>query len=104
MIQEPRACQTVDLGKAVDLSVDLIFKVKHRDEKLQYKWLVDDEEIREDDGRYKLKESGILSIQEFERKCEETYQCVISTTSQPVLSVTTEVQLQLTGKIATAHW
>ena len=104
MIQEPRACQTVDLGKAVDLSVDLIFKVKHRDEKLQYKWLADDEEIKEDDGRYKLKESGILSIQEFERECEETYQCVISTTSQPVLSVTTEVQLQLTGKIATAHW
>ena len=104
MIQEPRACQTVDLGKAVDLSVDLIFKVERSDEKLKYKWLVDDEEIEEDDGRYKLKESGVLSIQEFAKELEETYQCVISTTSEPVLSVTTEVQLQLTGKIATAHW
>ena len=104
MIQEPRACQTVDLGKAVDLSVDLIFKVQCSDEKLKYKWLVDDEEIEENDGRYKLKESGVLSIQEFARELEGKHQCVISTTSQPVLSVTTEVQLQLTGKIATAHW
>ena len=103
MIQEPCACQTVDLGKAVDLSVDLIFKVERSDKKLKYKWLVDDEEIEEDDGRYKLKESGVLSIQEFAKELEETYQCVISTTSEPVLSVTTEVQLQLTGKMATAQ-
>ena len=104
MIQEPSACQTIDLGKAIDLSVDLLFKVKRSDEKLEYKWLVDDEEIEEDDGRYKLKESGVLSIQNFERKFEGNHRCVISTTSQPVLSVTAEVQLQLTGKIAKAHW
>ena len=104
MIQEPSACQTIDLGKAVDLSVDLIFKIKRSDEKLQYKWLVDDEEIEGDDGCYELKESGVLTIKEFESELEGNYQCVISTTSQPVLSVTTEVQLQLTGKIATAHW
>ena len=104
MIQEPSACQTVDLGKAVDLSVDLIFKVKHSDEKLQYKWLVDDEEIEDDDGRYELKKSGVLSIKEFENEIEGNHWCVISTTSQPVLSVTAEVQLQLTGKIAKAHW
>ena len=87
------------MGKAVDLSVDSIFKVKHSDEKLQYKWLVDDEEIEEDDGRYELKECGVLSIKEFENELEGQYQCVISTTSQPLLSVITEVQLQLTGKI-----
>ena len=92
------------MGKAIDLSVDLIFKVKRSDEKLQYKWLVDDEEIEEDDRSYKLKESGALYIQQFEKVLEGQYQCVISTTNQPVLSVTTEVQLQLTGKIATAHW
>ena len=103
MIQEPSACQTVDLGKAVDLSVDIIFKVKHSDEKVQYKWLVDDEEIEEDNGRYKLTESGVLSIQEFESELEGNHRCVISTTSQPVLSVTTEVQLQLTGRTAKAH-
>ena len=104
MIQEPNACRTIDLGKAVDLSIDLIFKVRHSDEKLQYKWLVDDEEIEEDDRRYKLKESGVLAIQEFEKDVEGQYQCVISTINLPVLSVITEVQLQLTGKIARAHW
>ena len=88
------------MGKAVELSVDVIFKVKHSDEKLQYKWLVDGEEIEEDDGCYKLKESGVLAIQEFENEAKGLYQCIISTT---VLSVSTEVQLQLTGKIATAH-
>ena len=104
IIQEPRACQTVDLGKAVDLSVDLIFKVERSDKKLKYKWLVDDEEIEEDDGRYKLKESGVLSIQEFEKEVEGVYKFKMSTTSKPVLSVSTEVQLQLTRKIAIAHW
>ena len=94
------------MGKAVDLSVDLIFKVKRSDEKLEYKWLVDDEEIEEDDGRYELKEGGVLSIKEFESELEGNHRCVISTTSQRVLSVTAEVQLQLTGKIllAKAHW
>ena len=94
------------MGKAVDheLSVDVTFKVKNGDEKLQYEWLVDDEEIEGDDGCYELKESGALSIQEFEKDLEGQYQCVISTTSQPVLSVSTDVQLQLKGKIATAHW
>ena len=88
------------MGKAVELSVDVLFNVKHSDEKLQYKWSVDDEEIEEDDGRYKLKESGVLAIHEFEEETKGLYQCIISTTK---LSVSTEVQLQLTGKIATAH-
>ena len=92
------------MGKAVDLSVDLIFKVKRSDEKLQYKWLVDDEEIEEDDGHYELKECGVLSIKEFESELEGNHRYVISTTSQPVLSVTAEVQLQLTGNISKAHW
>ena len=88
------------MGKAVELSVDVLFNVKHSDEKLQYKWLVDDEEIEEDDRRYKLKESGVLAIQEFEKEAKGLYHCIISTTK---LSVSTEVQLQPTGKIATAH-
>ena len=88
------------MGKAVELSVDVLFNVKHSDEKLQYKWSVDDEEIEEDDGRYHLKESGVIAIHEFEEETKGLYQCIISTTK---LSVSTEVQLQLTGKIAIAH-
>ena len=88
------------MGKAVELPVDVLFKVKHSDEKLQYKWSVDDEEIEEDDGRYKLKEFGVLAIQEFEKEAKGLYQCIISTTK---LSISTEIKLQLTSKIATAH-
>ena len=99
-MQEPRVCQSIDLGKAVELSVDVLFNVKHSDEKLQYKWSVDGEEIEEDDGCYQLKESGVLAIQEFENEAKGLYKCIISTS---LLSVCTEVQLQLTGKIATAH-
>ncbi len=101
IIQEPHDCQTIDLGKTVELSVDLIFKVKSSDEKLQYKWCFDDEEIEEDDECRKVKECGVLSIQEFEKQFEGKYRCIISTTSKPIQSVSTEVQLQLTGKIAT---
>ena len=104
IIQEPCAYQIIDLGKAVELSVDLIFKVKSSNEKLRYEWLVDDEKIEEDDGRYKLNESGVLSIQEFEKEVEGVYKFKMSTTSKPVLSVSTEVQLQPTRKIAIAHW
>jgi hypothetical protein len=89
------------LGKAVELSVDLMFKLKSSDEKLQYEWWFDDEEIEEDDEHCKVKESGVLSIQEFEKEFEGKYRCIISTTSKPIQSVSTEVQLQLTGEIAT---
>ena len=60
------------MGKAVELSADVIYKVKHSDEKLQYKWSVDDEEIKNDDRRYELKESGVLAIQEFEKKLTDS--------------------------------
>ena len=97
-MQKPRVHRTVDLGKAVNLSSDLIFKVKNNDEKLLYEWWFDDEEIEEDDDRYNVSDNGVLSIQEFEKDYEGTYRCIVFTTSQPVMSVSTEVQLNLTGK------
>jgi hypothetical protein len=101
IIQEPCDCQTIDLGKTVELSVDLFFKVKSNEEKLQYEWWFDDEEIEEDDESRKVKESSVLCVQEFEKEFEGKYQCIISTTSKPIQSVSTEVQLQLTGKMVT---
>ena len=98
ILQEPLVHRTVDLGKAVNLSNDLIFKVKNNDEKLLYEWWFDDEEIEEDDDRYNVSDTGVLSIQEFEKDYEGIYRCIVSTTSQPVMSVSTEVQLILTGK------
>ena len=88
------------MGKAIDLSTDLILKVRNSDEKLQYQWWFDDEEIEEDDDRYNISDTGVLSIQEFEKDYEGKYRCIISTTSQPVMSVSTEVRLNLTGKRA----
>ena len=100
ILQEPHVCQTVDLGKAVELPIDLIFKVKYSDEKLQYEWWFDDEEIEEDDDSYSISDKGVLLIHEFEKDHEGKYRCIVSTTSQPVMSVSTEVQLNLTGKRA----
>ena len=81
-----------------------MFKVKNSDEKLQYQWLFDDEEI-EDDDSFSISNKGVLSIHEFEKDHEGKYRCIVSTTSQPVMSVLTEVQLNLTGKraVTTAH-
>ena len=101
ILQEPHDCQTVDLGKAVELSVD---QVKSSDERLQYQWWFEDEEIEEDDKRYILNDSGVLSIQEFEKYYEGKYKLVVSTFSEPVMSVSTEVQLKLTGKTALNQW
>ena len=91
------------MGKAVELSVDLIFKVKLSDKKLQCKWWVDDEEIEEDEERYTISDAGVLSIQEFEKDYEGKYKCIVSTTSQPIMSVSSEVQLELTGKIEISY-
>ena len=99
ILQEPNDYKTVDLGKAVELSVDLNVQVKLSDEKLQYQWWFED-----DDERYKLNDSGELSIQEFEKDYEGKYKLVVSTFSEPVMSVSTEVQLKLTGKIALNQW
>ena len=86
------------MGKSVDLSIDLVFKVKASNEKLRYEWWFDDEEIEEDDERYSISDTGVLSIKEFEKDYEGEYSCIVSTTSQPVMSVSTQVQLNLTGK------
>ena len=88
------------MGKAVKLSVDLNVQVKSSDERLQYQWWFEDEEIEEDEECYKLNDSGALSIQEFEKDYEGVYKLIVSTFSEPVMSVSTEVQLKLTGKIA----
>ena len=51
-----------------------------------------------------MNDSGELSIQEFEKDYEEKYKLVVSTFSEPVMSVSTEVQLKLTGKTVLNQW
>ena len=97
-MQEPHACQTSDIGEQVKLSTDLLFKVKSTNEKVKYEWWVDDERIKEDDDRYKISDTGVLSIQEFEKNLQGDYLCFLSTASEPVMSVSAQIQLNLTGK------
>jgi hypothetical protein len=97
-MQEPCVCKTYDIGEKVKLSPDLLFKVKSTDEKVKYEWRIDDERIKEDDHRYKISDAGVLSIQEFEKMFEGQYVCTFSTASRPMMSVSTQVRLNLTGK------
>ena len=98
IIQKPHASQTNVVGEQVELSADIIFKVKSTNEKVKCEWWVDDTRIEEDDDRYNSSDTGVLSIHECEKCCEGQYVCIFSTTSKPVISVSTEVQLSLTGK------
>ena len=97
-MQEPHACLTSDVGEEIKLSTDIVFKVKSTDEKVKYEWSVNDKKIKENDDCYKISNNGVLSIQEFEKKYEGTYVCTLSTVSQPVVSVSTQVQVNLKGK------
>ena len=97
-MQEPRACQTNDLGEQVNLSTDLHFKVKSIGEKVKYEWLIDGKKIKENDDRYKISDTGVLSIQEFEKHLEGDYTCIFSSASEPLMLVSAQVQLNLTGK------
>ena len=95
-IQEPLIHHTKNLDAQVELSPDLTFKVKSSEEKLNYVWWLNNERIRKE--RYDVSESGVLSIQKFEKNYEGRYKCIISTRSQPAMSVSLEMQLHLTGK------
>jgi hypothetical protein len=68
------------------------------DEKIKYEWMVDHKKIKEDDDRYKISDTGVLSIKQFEKNFEGKYVCTLSTASEPVMSVSTQVQLNLMGK------
>jgi hypothetical protein len=68
------------------------------DEKIKYEWMVDHKKIKEDDDRYKRSDTGVLSIQQFEKNFEGIYICTLSTASEPVMSVSTQVRLNLIGK------
>ena len=97
-MQKPHACRICDVGEEIKLSTDVIFKIKSTNEKVKYEWWVNDKKIKEDDERYRISDTRVLAIQEFESRSEGTYMCTLSTASEPVISVSTQVQLSLTGK------
>ena len=96
-LQEPYVCQSKDVGEQVELSIDLFFKGKTANKKVKYEWWVDDKRIKEGD-RYKISDTGVLSIEEFEKSYGGNYKCILSTTNEPVMSVSAHMQLKMTGK------
>ena len=97
-MQEPHACQTNDVGEQVELSTDVIFKVKSINEKVKYEWSVDNMKIKESDDCYKISDTGVLSIHGFEKHLEGDYTCVFSSVSKPMMLVSAQIQLSLRGK------
>ena len=72
--------------------------MKSTDEKVKYEWTVNDKKIKGNDDCYKISDNGVLSIQEFEQKYEGRYVCTLSTASKPVMSLSTQIQVNLKGK------
>ena len=69
---------------------------------LEYQWsriINDEEEKIEDEECFKNSDSNTLTIDGFEIRYAGTYRCVISTSSQPVVSMSAEVELDLPGKL-----
>ena len=96
-LQEPHVTQRNHLGKKVQLSMSMHFKVKCS-EIFHYQWFFDGDDIDERDERYSGINSNTLAIQHFESDYEGTYTCVISTTSQPTVSMSAELKLELEGQ------
>ena len=68
---------------------------------LNYQWsrIVNEKAEKIKDGECFINsDSNTLIIDDFESKYAGTYQCVISTSSQPVVSMSAEMELDLPGK------
>ena len=71
-------------------------------DQLQYQWsrIINDEEEKIEDNEYfKNSNSKVMVIDGFESKYAGTYQCVISTSSRPIVSMSAEVELDIPGKL-----
>ena len=75
--------------------MDVLFKVKCSD--IHYQWFFDGDDIDENDERYGGINSNVLTIQHFEKMHVGMYTCVISTATQPTVSMSAESKLELQG-------
>ena len=89
------------MGSVVELSTDHFFMTSASSGQFKYQWsriINDEEEKIEDEECFKNSNSNTLVINDFEGKYAGTYRCVISTSSQPIISMTAEVELHLPGR------
>ena len=100
-LQEPCDHRVKSLGSVVELSTDHLFMTTSSSGKLKYQWysiINDEEEKIEDEECFKNSDSSTLIIDNFERKYTGTYRCIISTSNQPIASMSAEVELDLPRK------
>ena len=88
------------MGSVIELSMDHLFMATSSSDQIKYQWsvIIKGEDISEDEGCFKNRDSERLTIDCFESKLAGIYKCIISTSTQPVVSISAEVQLQLPGK------
>ena len=92
------------MGSVVELSTDHLFMTNSSRGQHKYQWsriISDEEEKIEAEECFKNSDSKTMVIDGFEGKYAGTYQCVISTLSRPVVSISTEVELDIPGKLIT---
>ena len=89
---------TESLGNEVRLHMDVLFLVKST-RPLTYEWSFNSLKISKDDKHYRGSDTSSLYVKHFESKHEGKYKCVVSTTSQPKMSVSAEFQLEFCGEI-----
>ena len=71
-------------------------------DQLLYRWsriICEKEEIIKDEECFRNSDTSTLTIDCFESKHVGTYQCVITSSSRPVVSTSVEMELDLPGKI-----
>ena len=89
----------MELGSIVKLSTDHLFTSSGQ---LKYRWtriIKERQEKLEDEECFKNIDSNILVIDGFESRYSGTYRCIISTSNQPIVSMSAEVELDLQGKL-----
>ena len=67
-------------------------------EQLVYEWSFNDRKIAISDKRFKNSDTNTLKIDCFECKYVGTYKCIVSTASQPTVSMSAKVKLCIRGK------
>ena len=96
-LQEPRGLQISNLGDKVQLSIDPLFvaeSVNSRDH-LQCEWWFKRKRVNPNDPNFEDRNTDTLKIKCFEKKYEGVYTCVVSAKSNPAVSVSAEVKLDL---------
>ena len=97
-LQEPDDHRTKDLGDTIEISMGHLFMATSSSDQLIYEWTFNGQTIAVSDKRFKNSDTNTLKIDSFECKYVGTYKCIVSTTDQPTVSMSTKVKLDIRGQ------